>query len=114
MIFHGVAMLFLAYFEEFPLLIGFSIFHGLSWGIRGPQMVAIRADYFGPNSFGLIMGISSIIVMFGMIGGAMICGILFDLFGNYRLAFKVIAICSILGGLSFFFARKPKSKILSV
>ena len=110
MISHGAGMLFLAYFEDFPLLIGFSMFHGLAWGIRGPQMVAIRADYFGPHSFGRIMGISSIIVMFGMIGGTMICGILFDLHGNYLLAFKIIAFCSIFGGLCFFFARKPDFK----
>ena len=34
-------------------------FHGLAWGIRGPLMVALRADYFGPKSFGTIMGVSS-------------------------------------------------------
>ena len=108
MICHGTAMLFLAYFEYLPLLIGFGVLHGLAWGIRGPQMVAIRADYFGPHSFGRIMGISSMIVMFGLIGGTMICGILYDLFGNYRLAFQMIAICTILGALCFYLARKPE------
>ena len=32
-------------------------------------MVALRADYFGPKSFGTIMGISSLIVMIGMTAG---------------------------------------------
>ena len=107
MISHGMGLLFLVYFEYVPLIIGFSLLHGLAWGIRAPQMIAIRADYFGPHSFGLIMGISSIIIMSGMIGGTMICGILFDLNGNYRLAFQIIALCSILGGLCFYFAQKP-------
>ena len=56
MIFHGTGMFILAFFDEYPLLILFALFHGLAWGIRGPQMVAIRADYFGPESFGRIMG----------------------------------------------------------
>ena len=49
-------MLVLAFFDDYILLIIFAVLHGLAWGIRGPQMVAIRADYFGAKSFGKIMG----------------------------------------------------------
>lgn len=115
MISHGTAMLSLAYIEYFPpLVVGFSMLHGLAWGIRGPQMVAIRADYFGPRSFGRIMGISSIVVMFGMIGGTMLCGVLFDLQGHYRLAFQIIALCTLAGALCFSLARKPNAKDASL
>ena len=46
MIFHGSGMLVLAFFDDYLMLIMFAVLHGLAWGIRGPQMVAIRADYF--------------------------------------------------------------------
>jgi MFS family permease len=64
-------------------------------------MVALRADYFGPKSFGTIMGISSLIVMMGMTLGPLFSGILFDHYGNYDLAFTCIAFCSLLGALMF-------------
>ena len=54
-------------------------------------MVAIRADYFGPRSFGTIMGISSLIVMLGMMGGPMICGVIVDTYGSYEMAFQLVA-----------------------
>ena len=107
MIFHGTGMLILAFFDEFPLLILFAMFHGLAWGIRGPQMVAIRADYFGPESFGRIMGISSLVVMLGMMGGPIICGIVVDHYGIYKNAFLSIGIISMIGAIFFYMARKP-------
>ena len=107
MIFHGTGMLILAFFDEYPLLILFAMFHGLAWGIRGPQMVAIRADYFGPESFGRIMGISSLIVMLGMMGGPIISGIVVDHYGVYQNAFLSIAAISMIGAIFFYMARKP-------
>ncbi len=71
-------------------------------------MVALRADYFGPKSFGTIMGISSLIVMLGMTAGPIAGGVLYDLYGNYELAFTVIALCSLSGGFCFWFAKPPK------
>ena len=70
-------------------------------------MVALRADYFGPKSFGTIMGISSLIVMIGMTIGPIACGVLYDLYGNYELAFTIMALCSLAGGLCFWFAKPP-------
>ena len=70
-------------------------------------MVALRADYFGPKSFGTIMGISSLIVMIGMTVGPIVCGVLYDLYGNYELAFTIMALCSLTGGLCFWFAKPP-------
>ena len=109
MLFHGSGMLVLAYFEAFPMLILACVFHGLAWGTRGPLMVAIRADYFGPRSFGTIMGISSLIVMLGMMGGPMICGVIVDTYGSYEMAFELVAFLSLAGALSFFFAKKPQN-----
>lgn len=107
MIFHGSGMLVLAFFDDYPMVLFFSVLHGIAWGIRGPQMVAIRADYFGTRSFGKIFGISSMVVMFGTMLGPIICGLVVDHYGIYRNAFISIGIISFIGALLFFFARKP-------
>ena len=107
MIFHGTGMLVLAFFDAYPMLVLFAVLHGLAWGIRGPQMVAIRADYFGAKSFGRIMGISSLVVMLGMMGGPMICGLIVDHYGIYRNAFISIGFISLMGAFLFYRARKP-------
>ena len=84
------------------------VVHGLAWGIRGPLMTAIRADYFGSASFGTIMGFSSLIVMFGMTLGPVFAGYIADVSGDYQLAFIVLAAVSLLGALCFFLATPPK------
>ena len=105
---HFVGLIALTYGADPILVIAFAVAHGLAWGVRAPLMVALRADYFGPKSFGTIMGISSLIVMIGMTLGPLFSGIMFDLYGNYDLAFTCIAFCSLIGALCFWFAKPPK------
>ena len=85
----------------------FTALHGLAWGIRGPLMVALRADYFGPSSFGTIMGFSSLIVMLGMSAGPIYAGYMADIHGNYELGFSTLAIGALVGSFCFVFARPP-------
>jgi MFS family permease len=81
------------------MVVAFAVLHGLAWGIRGPLMGALRADYFGSAAFGTISGFSSVILMFGMMGGPVIAGTLADRTGTYRLGFMLLA-----GLASVFFA----------
>jgi len=76
--------------------------------MRGPLMSAIRADYFGSASFGTIAGFSSMIVMFGMIIGPILAGVLADRTGSYALGFGVLAVCAALGSVFFLLARRPE------
>lgn len=108
MVGHFIGLIALTYAAEPFLVLLFAIAHGLAWGVRAPLMVALRADYFGPKSFGTIMGISSLIVMIGMTIGPLFSGVMFDIYGNYDLAFTCIACCSLAGGLCFWFAKPPK------
>ena len=105
---HFIGLIALTYGANPTLVVVFALAHGLAWGVRAPLMVALRADYFGPKSFGTIMGISSLIVMMGMTIGPLFSGIMFDLYGNYDLAFTCIAFCSLAGGLCFWFAKPPQ------
>ena len=108
MVGHFIGLIALTYAAEPSLVLLFAVAHGLAWGTRAPLMVALRADYFGPKSFGTIMGISSLIVMIGMTIGPLFSGVMFDIYGNYNLAFTCIACCSLAGGLCFWFAKPPK------
>lgn len=82
-------------------------FHGLAWGLRGPLLQAIRADYFGASSFGKIMGWSAMIMMLGTMSGPIIVGVLRDTTGSYTLGFTVITIGASLAIVFFALATKP-------
>ena len=104
---HTIGMTFLALATSVLPLLLFALFHGLAWGVRGPLVQSIRADYFGSAAFATIMGYSSLVMMVGMTAGALVGGILADSFRDYRFAFVTIGILTGMGSLFFVFARKP-------
>ncbi len=108
MLMHAAGLLMLTYAAGAAMLVAFALLHGGAWGLRGPFMQAIRADYFGRRSIGMILGLSSIIVVIGQIGGPMLAGALADLTGNYRAGFTVLALLAGLGSLFFLLAKRPK------
>ena len=105
---HAIGLLLLAYADSIIMVGFFAALHGLAWGIRGPLMVALRADYFGPRSFGTIMGFSSLIVMIGMSTGPIFAGYMADIYGNYELGFSYLAFGAFLGSFFFLAATPPK------
>jgi MFS family permease len=113
MLSHMAGLLLLTYATHVAELIAFAVFHGVAWGVRGPFMQAIRADYFGRQSIGMILGLSAAIIAVGQVAGPMVAGMLADLTGNYRLGFTLLALFAGLGSLSFMLAKKPKPNIHS-
>lgn len=107
MMMHMVGMLMLTYAFGPEMLVLFAVFHGLAWGIRGPFMQAIRADYFGRKSIGMILGLSALITAFGQISGPLLAGMMGDATGNYHLGFTVLALISGAGTALFWFAKPP-------
>jgi MFS family permease len=107
MVAHAAGLLLLASATTFAAVAAFAVLHGLAWGTRGPLMSAIRADYFGSAAFGTITGISSLVVMFGMVGGPIIAGVLADRTGSYELGFRILAGLAALGSIFFVLARRP-------
>jgi MFS family permease len=104
---HAIGLVMLAFATTPGMVFGFAALHGLAWGIRGPLMVALRADYFGPSSFGTIMGFSSLIVMLGMSTGPIFAGYMADVHGNYELGFSWLALGAFMGSFCFLAAAKP-------
>ncbi len=107
MIVHMAALLTLAFASAVWMAALFAVAHGLAWGIRGPLMQAIRADYFGRASFGKIAGVSSMIVTAGMITGPLVAGIMADRLGDYRAGFTVLAVLAGAGSLFWLLAARP-------
>ena len=107
MVAHAAGMLLLAHATAFWMLVAFAVIHGAAWGIRGPLMSAIRADYFGAASFGMISGISSMVLMVGMMGGPLVAGILADRTGSYVPGFHILAVLAALGSVFFVLATPP-------
>lgn len=104
---HAAGLLLVTFADAWPAILAFAALHGLAWGARGPQMIALRADYFGAASFGTILGFSSLIVMLGTMSGPILAGYLADTQGNYELGFSIIAGASLLGACCFWFAKPP-------
>jgi len=112
---HMAGLLLLTYADAVPastpMVLAFAVLHGAAWGLRGPFMQALRADYFGRSAIGMILGLSVMIIVVGQVGGPMVAGILADATGNYRAGFTILALLAGVGSLFFFFARKPERPI---
>ncbi len=108
MLAHSLGLLLLTYAVSTWMVVAFAALHGTAWGLRGPFMQAMRADYFGRSAIGMILGLSFMIIVVGQVGGPIIPGIFADITGNYRLGFTILAVLAGLGSGFFLFARKPK------
>ena len=108
MLAHMVALLLLTYAVNLAMVLAFAVLHGVAWGLRGPFMQALRADYFGRSAIGMILGLSFMIIVVGQVGGPMIAGILADLTGSYRTGFTILALLAGLGSLFFVLAKRPR------
>ena len=71
-------------------------------------MQALRADYFGRNAIGMILGLSAMIIALGQVAGPLVAGFFADLTGNYRLGFTVLAVTACAGSVLFLLAKPPQ------
>ncbi|MEZ4523772.1 MAG: hypothetical protein R3A46_19370 [Thermomicrobiales bacterium] len=75
---------------------------GWAHGFRGAQMMPLRADYFGRQAFGKIMGFTFMFMMWGEVGGPLAMGLIVDGLGDYRLGFGLLGFAALIA--TFFFA----------
>jgi sugar phosphate permease len=104
---HAVAMLLLAAAPGLGVVVAAVLIHGFAHGFRGVQMMPIRADYFGRQAFGKIMGFTFMFMMWGEVGGPIGMGLLVDNLGNYRLGFGLLSAVAALGAVFFAISGQP-------
>jgi sugar phosphate permease len=107
MLMHAAGLLMLTYATGPVILAISALVHGTAWGLRGPFMQAMRADYFGRSSIGMIIGLSSLIMVIGQIGGPILAAVFADWTGNYRMGFTILAVLAGIGSLFFLMAKPP-------
>lgn len=108
---HTLGLLLVANAVNIVMVFTFAILHGAAWGLRGPMMQAIRADYFGRSAYGAILGTSSLVVTLGSIAGPLVAGYLADQTGGYNIGFTVLALLSGLGSVFFLLAKRPSPPV---
>jgi MFS family permease len=108
MLSHAFGLAMLAFATGPAMLVAFAVFHGVAWGIRGPLMQAIRADFFGRRAIGKILGLSTLITAIGQILGPMVAGAMADATGDYRFGLTLLAAVAVGGSLMFLLARSPR------
>ncbi len=107
MLAHMVGLLMLAYAVHVSMLVVFAVLHGMAWGLRGPLMQALRADFFGVREIGMIMGLSAVVISIGQVVGPLVAGVVYDWTGHYQVGFVVLALLAGGGSVMFLRARPP-------
>jgi MFS family permease len=102
-----VAALFITSADQTWLLWIHACFFGLTWGARGPMITAKTADLFQGRHLGAILGVISIGTGVGAAVGAWASGLIFDVFGSYRIAFILSIASYVAGCVAFWFLRRP-------
>jgi sugar phosphate permease len=109
MLAHALGLALLAYASGPLMLVAFAVFHGVAWGVRGPLMQAIRADFFGRTAIGKILGMSVLITAVGQVLGPLVAGVMADATGDYRFGLSMLAATAVAGSLMFLLTRSPRA-----
>ena len=104
----GVLVLVIA--GSLPMFYLFAVLFGAGFGGRNPLTVAIRADYFGTGSFGKILGFSTVPMNLLLLTASPFAGWMSDRYGNYELAFLILAGLNLLGALCFLASARPRPR----
>ncbi len=98
-------------------LAGFVIFasiYGLTRGAQSFISSLAWSDYFGRAAQGAIRGTAAPFGFVSSVGGPVLGGLLFDLKGDYMLAFSVFVVAFLSASLAALMARPPQIVVLPV
>jgi len=90
-------------------LVVFATVYGLTRGAQSFVTSLAWADYFGRGSQGAIRGLASPFRYLAAAAGPVVGGVLYDVTGDYRLAFAIFAAAFAAGALVALAARPPAS-----
>ena len=73
------------------VIVLFIIVFGIGWGGAVPMLSGLLREYFGRERLGTIVGFAGSVMMVGVITGAPLAGWVFDQWGDYQLAWFILA-----------------------
>jgi MFS transporter, OFA family, oxalate/formate antiporter len=94
---------------------GMAVVYGFSEGMLSggtfAMLPVIYADYFGRMSIGTIRGLTHPVVMVANATGPLVAGIIFDIQGEYTLAFQFFGTVTLIGAVMVWFAKPPQRPV---
>lgn len=103
------ALVIILFADTIGLAYVFVVVFALGYGVI-PLNTAIVGEYWGRKNFAVIRGVMSLITMAGIVVGPVFSGWIYDVSGNYQIAFYSFMVCYFLAGVVFFLARPPKEQ----
>ena len=111
MVFSCTGMLLLSYAQVIDIwfILLFVIFYGIGWGGTGTIRASLLREYFGRNSFGVILGFNMGITAVTVIVGPFIAGAVFDTYNSYQPAWLLYAGLIFIAAIIMFNTPRKKS-----
>ena len=107
----AVVLLWALVAEELWMLYLFAVIYGFGRGGREVIRFSLTSEVFGLKSLGVIMGTIHFGASVWTFLGPLLSGRIFDVTGNYNLAFLVLAAIAVIGFISTWLATPPSGKI---
>ena len=109
----AAVLVVVAFPSDIKMVYLFAVLFGIGFGGTSPLATSIRGDYFGRANFGKILGISSVPMNLLLLGAAPFAGYMYDINGNYNLAFQILAGLNFVGASLLLLAKKPPLRVVT-
>ena len=109
----GAVLVVVTFPSDIEMVYLFAVLFGIGFGGASPLATSIRGDYFGRANFGKILGISSVPMNLLLLGAAPFAGYMYDINGNYNLAFQILAGLNFVGASLLLLAKKPPLRVVT-
>ncbi|MFC2032485.1 MFS transporter [Chloroflexota bacterium] len=103
----ALSILWLIFLKDTWMLYCFAFFYGICHGIRVPTHIGILGEFYGMRSLGEVIGITSAITVFLGAFSPYMAGFIFDTTGSYLIAFLVMIVLLLSGGIIAMMIKKP-------
>jgi MFS family permease len=107
----SLAFLWLRFAGELWMLYFFAVIFGLGYGGFVAVQSPMVADYFGLKSHGVIFGLALFSANSGGALGSLVAGRIFDINGNYELAFLICAVLGIAGLILSLLLKSARKRV---
>ncbi len=103
-------LIWLIWIKELWMFYLFALIFGYGWGGLGSVITVLVSDVFGVRSIGVIMGAITAGWMVGAAIGPAVGGMVYDITGNYAMAFAVAAFGMIINTIFALLVRSSRIK----